>query len=152
MKTLLALLVAVSCCSAQFDCIKKYAPALEEIQQEYIKQQQGLNKTSTTQRYQFEFVNIELFPFFCLPKNIRNPKSTHEYLCDYTGSFLRYTDALGDEHLQIGVVSYIQEREIYSRTYRLFFYIKRPTINWSEEKDPIKIIFIRKGDAFIPKD
>lgn len=144
------ILLAFTVTWSQFDCIKDYSDPLKEIQQSYLKQQQDFNKTSTTQQYIFEFVSIDLFPFFAIRS--KAPQGTKIYLCDFNSNFIQYKDSKGDTHIIVGVVSYLKGKEIYTKTYRLYYYCKKPPLTWYEEKEPLKIIFIRQGDNFLPKD
>jgi hypothetical protein len=137
-------------------CFKITDPPINIILNQYENQKTKFDKKKIpSQKFIYEITNITTFPYFCLfPKMEAPKKASKVFLCDLPSSIYKYKDSSGDTHIQIGVVDYIKDNNfIYLKTYKLFFYInKKDTYVWLEERKPVKLTFMRKGDSFIPID
>ena len=92
-----------------------------------------------------ELIDIDLFPYWCLPKE-KQVAWTKIFAKDFWSSIRTRTDGTGAEYLQVATIMKSQ----YSRTYLLYTYFRAPGSQWSIGSVR-EVVTQKQGEFFLPK-
>jgi len=135
---MLSLLAALVISIVYVDSSDAYTRLLTTVERHYIKLQQDYDSMAKANRYRWEIVPIDEFPYHCSNYDLENTEEDVDIYVESYGVIIRHPKGDRSRAL-VAVKSYIEkDNVIKSRVHRLYFYKMNSYGNWYEERKCIK--------------